>query len=77
MGDENKRKGANSYRRRESEGSEVLRSPDPVVSELEISWTSGEREELDCTNREIDEDVMASETPWIRWKKENLPPECL
>jgi hypothetical protein len=64
-------------RRRESEGSEVLRSPDPVVSELEISWMSGEREELDCTNREIDEDVMEPETPWIRWKKENLPPECL
>ncbi len=63
-------------RRRESEGSEVLRSPGPVVSELEISWTSGEREELDCTNREIDEDVMEPETPWIRWKKENLPPEC-
>jgi hypothetical protein len=25
-------------RRRESEGSKVLRSPDPVVSELKISW---------------------------------------
>jgi hypothetical protein len=48
-------------RRRESEGSEVLRSPDPVVSELEISWASGEREELECTKREIDEDVMEPE----------------
>jgi hypothetical protein len=28
--------------RRESEGSQVLGSPDPVVSELEISWASGE-----------------------------------
>ncbi len=56
---------------------EVLRRPDPVLSELEISSTSGEREELDCTNREIDEDVMEQESPWIRWKKENLPPECL
>ncbi len=48
-------------KRRESEGSEVLRSPDPVVSELEISWASGEREELECTKREIDEDVMEPE----------------
>jgi hypothetical protein len=53
-------------RRRDSEGSEVLRGPDPVVSELEITWTSEEREELDCTNREIDEDVMEPDTPWIR-----------
>jgi len=48
-------------RRRESEGSEVLRSPDPVVSELEISWASGEREELECTKNVIDEDVMKPE----------------
>jgi DNA polymerase III gamma/tau subunit len=41
-------------RRRESEGSEVLRSPDPVVSELEISWASGEqREELECTENAL------------------------
>jgi len=31
------------------------------LSELEISWASGEREELDCTKREIDEDVMEPE----------------
>ncbi len=48
-------------RRRESEGSEVLRSPDPVVSELEISWASGEREELECTKSVIDEDEMEPE----------------
>ncbi len=49
-------------RRRESEGSEVLRSPDPVVSELEISWASGEqREELECPKNVIDEDVMKPE----------------
>jgi hypothetical protein len=29
-------------RRRESEGSEALGSPDPVVSELELSWASGD-----------------------------------
>ncbi len=28
------------------------------MSELGISWTSREREELDCTDREIEEDVM-------------------
>jgi hypothetical protein len=43
------------------------------LSELEISWASGEHEELDCTNREIDEDVMEPETPWIRWKKQTYP----
>jgi hypothetical protein len=35
---------AQIFARRESEGSEVLRSPYLVVSELEISWASGERE---------------------------------
>jgi hypothetical protein len=56
-------------RRRESEVSEVLRSPDPVVSELEISWASGEREELECTKSVRDEDVMGPTTtphPWGR-----------
>jgi hypothetical protein len=46
-------------RRRES--AEVLRSPDPVVSELEISWASREREELECTKSVKDEDVMDPE----------------
>ncbi len=45
-------------RRRESERSEDLRRPNPVVSELEISWTSREREELNCINREIEDDMM-------------------
>jgi hypothetical protein len=31
------------------------------VSELEISWASGESEELDYTKREIDEDLMEQE----------------
>jgi hypothetical protein len=48
-------------RRRESEGSDVLQSPDPVVSEIEISWPYGEREELECTKSVIDEDVMDPE----------------
>jgi hypothetical protein len=43
-------------RRRESEGSQVLGSPDPFVSELEISWVSGECEKLDCIYRMLKED---------------------
>jgi hypothetical protein len=48
-------------RRRQSEGSEVLWSSDPVVSELEISWATGECEKLECTKSVIDEDVMEPE----------------
>jgi hypothetical protein len=32
-------------KRRDSDGADVLRSPDPAVAELEISWASEEREE--------------------------------
>jgi hypothetical protein len=32
-------------KRRDSDGADVLRSPDPAVAELEISWASGERDE--------------------------------
>ncbi len=52
---------AQIFARREYEGSEILRSPDPVVSELEISWASREREELECTKSVIDEEVMEPE----------------
>jgi hypothetical protein len=35
-----------------------MRSPNPVVSMLEISWTSRELEDLDGTNREIEDDMI-------------------
>ncbi len=39
-------------KRRDSEGADVLRSPDPAVAELEISWASGEHEETDWMEKE-------------------------
>jgi hypothetical protein len=35
---------------------DVLRSPDPAVSELEISWASAEREEPEWKEKELQED---------------------
>ncbi len=35
---------------------DVLRSPDPAVSELEISWAAAEREEPEWTEKELQED---------------------
>ncbi len=48
----------------------------PVVSELEISRRSREREELDCTNREIEGDVMKPVNT-LESMEENPPPECI
>jgi len=42
-------------RRRDSDGADVLRSPDLAVSELEISWDSGQREEPDWKEKELEE----------------------
>jgi hypothetical protein len=39
-------------KRRDSDGADVLRSPDPAVAELEISWASAKREE---TEGEVEE----------------------
>jgi hypothetical protein len=35
---------------------DILRSPDPAVSELEISWASAEREEPEWEEKELQED---------------------
>jgi hypothetical protein len=35
---------------------DVLRSPDPAVSELEISWAAAEREEPEWKEKELQED---------------------
>jgi hypothetical protein len=67
--------------RRGSEVSDGLRSPEPAIPELEISWVSEEREELKeeeyGTKLETEPEPPLPETPWIRWKKKNLPPECI
>jgi hypothetical protein len=41
--------------RRDSER-DVLRSPDPAVSELKISWAAAEREEPEWKEKELQED---------------------
>ncbi len=44
-------------KRRDSDGADILRSPDPAVAELEISWASGEHEETDWMEKEPDGEV--------------------
>jgi hypothetical protein len=44
-------------KRRDSDGADVLRSRDPAVAELEISWASGEREEPDWKEKEPEGEV--------------------
>jgi hypothetical protein len=55
--------------RRGSEVSDGLRSPEPAIPELEISWVSGEREELEeeeyRTKLETEPEPPLPETPWI------------
>jgi hypothetical protein len=67
--------------RRGSEVSDGLRSPELAIPELEISWVSEEREELEeeeyGTKLETEPGPPLPGTPWIRWKKKNLPPECI
>jgi len=48
-------------KRRDSDGADVLRSPDPAVAELEISWASGEREETDWMEKEPEGEVEEQE----------------
>jgi hypothetical protein len=48
-------------KRRNSDGADVLRSPDPTVAELEISWASGEREETDWMEKEPEGEVEEQE----------------
>ncbi len=61
---------------------ETLRCPEMEVPELELSLDLGERDSVFLPSpgdvqREKEEDVMESETFWNRWKRENLPPECI
>ncbi len=61
---------------------ETLRCPETEVLELELSLDLGERDRVfppspGEVQREKEEDVMESETFWNRWKRENLPPECI
>ena len=61
---------------------ETLRCPEMEVPELELSLDLGERDSVfppspGEVQREKEEDVMESETFWNRWKRENLPPECI
>jgi hypothetical protein len=48
-------------KRRDSDGADVLRSPDPAVAELEISWASEEREETDWMEKEPEGEVEEQE----------------
>ncbi len=48
-------------KRRDSDGADVLRSPDPAVAELEISWASGERDETDWMEKEPEGEVEEEE----------------
>jgi hypothetical protein len=48
-------------KRRDSDGADVLRSPDTAVAELEISWASGEREETDWMEKEPEGEVEEQE----------------
>ncbi len=75
-----RRAGARALTLAMSRGSEVsdgLRSPEPAIPELEISWVSEEREELEeeehgkKMEREP-EPSFARATHWSRWKKEYL-----
>ncbi len=62
--------------RRGSEVSDGLRSPEPAIPELEISWVSEEREELEeeeyGTKLETEPEPPLPETPWNRWKKDYI-----
>ncbi len=62
--------------RRGSEVSDGLRSPEPAIQELEISWVSEEREELEeeeyGKTLETEPEPPLPETHWSRWKKEYL-----
>jgi hypothetical protein len=53
-----------------------LRSPEQAIPELEISWVSEERKELEeeeyGTKLEMEPEHPLSETPWNRWKKDYL-----
>ncbi len=63
--------------RRGSEASDGLRSPEPAIPELEISWVSEEREELEeeeyGTKLETEPESPLPETPCIRRKKKIYP----
>jgi hypothetical protein len=48
-------------KRRDSDGADVLRSPDPAVAELEISWAPGEREKTDWMEKEPEGEVEEQE----------------
>jgi hypothetical protein len=48
-------------KRRASDGADVLRSPDPTVAELEISWAFEEREETDWMEKEPEGEVEEQE----------------
>ncbi len=48
-------------KRRDSDGADVLRSPDPTMAELDISWASGEREETDWMEKEPEGEVEEQE----------------
>ncbi len=48
-------------KRRDSDGADILRSPDPAVAELEISWTFGERAEPEWKGKEPEGEVEEQE----------------
>jgi hypothetical protein len=60
--------------RRGSEVSDGLRSPEQAIPELEISWVSEEREEMEeeeyGTKLETEPEPPLPETHLSRWKKE-------
>ena len=61
---------------------ETLRCPEMEVPELELSLDLGERDSVfppsqEEVQREKKEDVIEPETHWNRWKRENLPLECI
>jgi hypothetical protein len=61
---------------------ETIRCPEMEVPELELSLDLGERDSVfppsqEEVQREKKEDVIEPETHWNRWKRENLPLECI
>jgi hypothetical protein len=61
---------------------ETLWFPEMEVLELELSLYLGEGDSVfpplpEEVQREKEEGVMEPETHWNRWKRENLPPECI
>jgi hypothetical protein len=52
-------------------------APVPSATTPTVPTVSATRPTLREVQREIEEDVMEPETPWIRWKRENLPRKCI